>query len=131
MKLLQPVAVITLTLILSGCAELTWQSPFDVGAPTNGVERDRTLVDADDVDIIERDNNAHYSLLSIVTGDSCQKRLDQPKASEQSARALLRADAARFAADAIIDSQCFALPKTADSSCYTQVSCFGKAVKVH
>lgn len=114
-------------LLLSGCSQ--WQSPFDVGG--HSVKTNQPMaVDAGDISIYQQQPSLSMELLSIVTGDSCQKRVDQPVASIAQAQQSMRMDAARFYADAIVASQCYQLPKTANSSCYTQVSCFGKAVKV-
>lgn len=116
------------SLLVTGCAELSWQSPFDVGAPTAGANtRAYSVSDPDDIDVLETPNSESLRVLSVVTGDSCQTRFDQPPASREQALSFLREDAARFGADAIIQLQCYQLPPTADSRCYTQVSCFAKA----
>jgi len=117
------------TLLTSGCAELTWQSPFDVGgAAVTGQHPQARVSNPDDIELLQPSQRSGIKVLSVVTGDSSQTRMDQPAASNQQALQFLREDAARFGAQAIIDHQCYQLPKTADSQCYTQVSCFGKAV---
>lgn len=117
-----------LSVLTVGCAEISWQSPFDVGQPiVGGNHSANAATDPDDIDIIEGSVPAGYRILSVVTGDSCQTRLDQPEASRQLALQFLREDAARFGASSVIQLQCYNLPKTADSRCYTQVSCFAKA----
>lgn len=114
-------------LLLSGCSQ--WQSPFDVGSRSAQTNQPMA-VDAADIRIYQQQPSLSMKLLSVVTGDSCQNRIDQPAASIAQAQQSMRMDAARFYADAVVASQCYALPKTANSSCYTQVSCFGKAVKM-
>lgn len=116
-----------LSLLLTGCAELSWQSPFDVGNTVTNKSRTQRFTDPDDIEIISNPDPQRLTLLSVITGDSCQTRWDQPAASRQQALSFLREDAARFGADAIIQLQCYQLPQTADSRCYTQVSCFAKA----
>lgn len=116
------------SLLVTGCAQLSWQSPFDVGSPVaDADQRGSSVTDPDDIDMLESPDNESLQVLSVVTGDSCQKRLDQPTASREQALSFLREDAARFGADAIIQLQCYQLPPTADSRCYTLVSCFAKA----
>lgn len=111
-----------------GCAQINWQSPFNVGQPMAGkTAADSTPTDPDDIDFIEGRTPPSFRVVSVVTGDSCQTRMDQPAASRQQALQFLREDAARFGADSVIQLQCYQLPKTADSRCYTQVSCFAKA----
>ncbi|MBL4741744.1 MAG: hypothetical protein COB75_02290 [Idiomarina sp.] len=123
--------IIMLTAVLSvftvGCADISWQSPFNVGRPVAGGDNSPAVTDPDDIDVIEGSVPSNYRILSVVTGDSCQTRLDQPAASKQQALQFLREDAARFGADSVLQLQCYQLPKTADSRCYTQVSCFAKA----
>ncbi|RUO77283.1 hypothetical protein CWI81_02005 [Idiomarina seosinensis] len=120
---------VTALLTLAGCSQFQWQNPFALVAPVNQpTESKSSASDPNDIDVLTNADSRNYRLLSIVTGDSCQLRLDQPPASQQQAIQSMRIDAARFGAQAIIENHCYQLPSTRHSSCYTQVSCFGKAV---
>lgn len=70
-----------------------------------------------------------YELISVVNGESCQRRFEGPPASNRVAIKALQADAQRFGADAVINTQCFSLKPDADSACYTEVSCVGRAIQ--
>ncbi|WP_244213098.1 Rcs stress response system protein RcsF [Idiomarina ramblicola] len=70
-----------------------------------------------------------YELISIVNGESCQRQFEGPKASNDDAIRELQTDAVQFKAHAIIGTQCFSLKPGADSICYSEVSCVGRAIQ--
>ncbi|SDF48126.1 RcsF protein [Idiomarina zobellii] len=73
--------------------------------------------------------SSNYEVISVVNGESCQREYKAAPASESDALKALRADAARFEADAVIETQCFNLKPDADSICYSEVSCVGRAIQ--
>lgn len=83
------------------------------------------------MDVIDRDESVtqSYKVISIVTGDSCQRSRQNPPASASEARNQMRAQAYQFQADAVISSQCYQLPADDDHICYSNYTCFGQAVQ--
>lgn len=73
--------------------------------------------------------NSNYEVVSVVNGESCQREYKAAPASESDALKALRTDAARFEADAVVETQCFNLKPDADSICYSEVSCVGRAIQ--
>jgi len=70
-----------------------------------------------------------YELVSVVNGESCQRQFNGEPASDNKAIQALRVDAVRFKAHAVIKTQCFSLKPKADSICYSEVSCVGRAIR--
>ncbi|MFS6536042.1 Rcs stress response system protein RcsF [Idiomarina loihiensis] len=88
-------------------------------------------IDSGDVEVYRGDNKPSraYELISIVNGESCQRKFRGAEASANDAVQALREDAARFKAHAIIGAQCFSFKPEADSICYSEVSCVGRAIQ--
>jgi len=88
-------------------------------------------IDSDDIEIYRDDNtpSRSFDLISIVNGESCQRQFEGAKASDNDAIQSLQLDAIQFKADAIIGTQCFSLKPQADSICYSEVSCVGRAIQ--
>jgi len=72
---------------------------------------------------------ATRQLVSVVNGESCQRQFNGEPASDNKAIQALRVDAVRFKAHAVIETQCFSLKPQADSICYSEVSCVGRAIR--
>ncbi|MEX1222038.1 MAG: Rcs stress response system protein RcsF [Idiomarina sp.] len=83
------------------------------------------------MDVIDRGERVSqaYKVISVVTGDSCQRSRQDPPASASEARNQMREQAYRFQADAIISSQCYQLPADDEHVCYSNYTCFGQAVQ--
>ncbi|MDV6326620.1 Rcs stress response system protein RcsF [Idiomarina sp. PL1-037] len=88
-------------------------------------------IDSGDIEIYRDDDKPSraYELISIVNGESCQRQFKGAEASANDAVKTLREDAARFKAHAVISTQCFSFKPEADSICYSEVSCVGRAVQ--
>ncbi|MDV6315418.1 hypothetical protein [Idiomarina sp. HP20-50] len=88
-------------------------------------------IDSGDIGIYREGNQPSraYELISIVNGESCQRKFEGPKASDEEAIKALKIDAMQFEAHAIVAAQCFSLKPQADSICYTEVSCVGRAIQ--
>ncbi|NWO02541.1 MAG: hypothetical protein HLX52_06250 [Idiomarinaceae bacterium] len=88
-------------------------------------------IDSGDVEVYRGDNKPSraYELISIVNGESCQRQFKGAKASANDAVQALQEDAARFKAHAVIGTQCFSFKPEADSICYSEVSCVGRAIQ--
>ncbi|MCK7460063.1 Rcs stress response system protein RcsF [Idiomarina aminovorans] len=88
-------------------------------------------IDSGDISVYRTDNppGQAYELISVVNGESCQRQFNGSKASNEDAIRALRADAVQFKAHAVIDTQCFSLKPAADSICYSEVSCVGRAIQ--
>ena len=73
--------------------------------------------------------SSNYEVISVVNGESCQRKFRGAEASANDAVEALREDAVRFKAHAIIGAQCFSFKPEADSICYSEVSCVGRAIQ--
>lgn len=115
-----PLVLASLPLItLTGCSIL----PGNPGSPMSWSSHS--------VDIYQMGDSpsANYEIVSVVNGESCQREYKANPASEPDALKALKTDAARFKANAIIEAQCFHLKPDADSVCYSEVSCVGRAIQ--
>lgn len=88
-------------------------------------------IDSGNVEVYRGDNKPSraYELVSIVNGESCQRQFKGEEASDNDAIQVLREDAVRFNAHAVIGTQCFSFKPEADSICYSEVSCVGRAIQ--
>lgn len=88
-------------------------------------------IDSGDIKIYRGDEKPSraYELISIVNGESCQRQFKGAEASANDAVQVLQEDAARFKAHAVIGTQCFSFKPEADSICYSEVSCVGRAIQ--
>jgi len=115
-----PLLIVSIPLItLTGCSIL----PSSSGSPVSWSPHSADIYRLGSLP------SSNYKMVSIVNGESCQREYKADPASESEALKALRADAARFKADAIIETQCFHLKPDADSICYSEVSCAGRAIQ--
>lgn len=122
----QRLIAVGLLVSLAGCSSqnMGYESNLDS-------ENIRNYFGSRSMDVIERGETVSqpYKVISIVTGDSCQRSRQDPPASASEARNQMRAQAYQFQADAIILSQCYQLPADNEHVCYSNYTCFGQAVQ--
>lgn len=118
-------SALSLVTLLAGCSQ-----SYSVNS---NLDKDRIsdYFSSRSIDIYDRNDepNKAYKVVSIITGDSCQRSRNDPPASAEEGRQQLRQQAHQFKADAIISAQCYSLPPDDEDICYSRFTCFGEAVQ--